>query len=93
MALSLNNNRAGEGLAYYQGLARTHPWWLIPIPFRQKAPIITGWPELRLKQVDFRGRFELPSNAGVLLGVPCTNGLYLIDVDLDSPEAVQLADQ
>lgn len=93
MALSLNNNRAGEGLAYYQGLARTHPWWLIPIPFRQKAPTITGWPQLRLNPVDFRGRFECPSNAGVLLGVPCTNGLYLVDVDLDSPEAVQLADQ
>jgi hypothetical protein len=93
MALSLNNNRAGEGLAYYQGLARTHPWWLIPIPFQQKAPIITGWPQLRLNPVDFRGHFNWPSNAGVLLGVPCTNGLYLIDVDLDSPEAVQLADQ
>jgi Protein of unknown function (DUF3987)/Bifunctional DNA primase/polymerase, N-terminal len=65
-------------------------WAVVPIPFREKGPTIFGWQHLRLTAHDankyFNGR---PQNIGVLLGA-ASGGL--VDIDLDSPEAVKLAD-
>ncbi len=64
-------------------------WAIIPVPLRQKGPIIPGWESLRLTVTDLPLHFSGPSNLGVLLGAPSGG---LVDVDLDSPGAVALAD-
>jgi hypothetical protein len=65
-------------------------WSVIPIPSGTKAPTISRWQNLRLKENDIPKRFNgKPQNVGVLLGEPSD---WLIDVDLDHPLAVQLAD-
>jgi hypothetical protein len=60
---------------------------VVPVPYREKKPTITGWPNLRLSAVDlpryFNGR---PQNIGVLLG-----DFGLADVDADCGEAVRAA--
>ena len=65
-------------------------WAPVPVPYQGKAPVLDGWGELRL------GKDDLPSyftddrpNIGILLGEPSGG---LIDVDLDAPEALELAD-
>jgi P4 family phage/plasmid primase-like protien len=64
-------------------------WRPIPIPHRAKAPTIPGWPSLRLDSADLPGYFNGgPLNVGVLLGEPSG---WLVDVDLDCPEALHLA--
>jgi hypothetical protein len=60
----------------------------IPVPYRSKGPTIPEWSRLRLTDQDVELHFVDPVNIGLLLGGP-SNGL--IDVDLDSPEAVALA--
>jgi hypothetical protein len=58
-------------------------WSPIPVPYREKGPKIAGWQELRITAGTapkfFNGKKQ---NIGVIL----TGGL--VDVDLDSPEAV-----
>ena len=64
-------------------------WAIIPVPFGKKAPTLKGWPDLWLTKDDLSRHFNgLPVNIGVLLGDPSGG---LIDVDLDSPEALILA--
>jgi P4 family phage/plasmid primase-like protien len=64
-------------------------WQPIPIPLREKNPGFKAWEQLRLDadtlELHFNGH---PQNIGVLLGAPSAN---LVDIDLDCPEAVQLA--
>ena len=61
-------------------------WRVVPIPYREKKPVLTGWPDLRLSEADLPTHFNGGlTNIGVLLGDP-------VDVDLDAPEAVALAD-
>ena len=64
-------------------------WSPIRVPYRKKAPKLSGWPDLRIREEDvdehFGGR---RLNVGVLLGPP-SNGL--VDVDLDDDVAVQQA--
>ena len=62
-----------------------HP---IPIPYKAKAPVLKGWPSLRI------GRAEVPSyfngtrqNIGALLGID-----GLVDIDLDALETLPIAD-
>ncbi len=93
MVSSLNDHRATPDCAYYAAVAKARGWWLIPILLKQKAPYTRGWEWLRIAPEKFKCYFQTPCNAGVLLGVQDTDGRYLIDVDLDSPEAVQLADE
>lgn len=65
-------------------------WAIVPVPYGLKAPTLDGWQNLRLGVDDLPRYFNgHPSNIGVLLGEPSGG---LIDVDLDSPEAVQLAE-
>jgi hypothetical protein len=61
----------------------------IPVSLeRGKETRVPGWPE-RAKSLDF-GAFREGCNVGVLLG-ECSG--WLVDVDLDVPEAVPFADE
>ena len=62
-------------------------WQPIPIPHRSKNPNFSGWQKLKTTEAELPGHFNgAPSNIGVSL----RNGL--IDIDLDSTEAVKIAD-
>lgn len=66
-------------------------WYSIPVPFRSKAPTITGWQDLRLDETQLRALLNGgPLNIGVLLGQPSGG---LVDIDLDCGEALTLADR
>jgi hypothetical protein len=66
-------------------------WSPIPIPIRSKNPGRGKWQALRITAATVRRHFNgSPQNVGVLLGAPSGD---LIDVDLDHPLAVRLADQ
>lgn len=62
---------------------------VVPIPHRQKKPVLAGWQKLRLSAEDLPGHFPpgMAMNIGVLLGEPSSG---LLDVDGDCPEAVAL---
>lgn len=62
----------------------------IPVKFKTKQPVGNKWPDLRIKLEEVPRRFPPPSNVGILLGDP-SNGL--IDIDLDCPEAIALAER
>jgi Protein of unknown function (DUF3987)/Bifunctional DNA primase/polymerase, N-terminal len=66
-------------------------WAPIPIPHKEKAPRVKRWQELRIGATDvveyFNGHAQ---NIGVLLGAPSRG---LVDIDLDHPRAVELADE
>lgn len=64
-------------------------WPPIPVPIGQKGPRMPGWQNLRPTEADLPDYFRNGCNIGVLLGEP-SNGR--IDVDLDAPEAIALAD-
>lgn len=62
----------------------------IPVPHKSKAPRLHGWQTLRLTADDLARHFDgEPSNIGTLLGEPAQ---WTVDVDLDHPRAVALAD-
>lgn len=66
-------------------------WFVVPIPDRSKNPGFKDWPQWRLTEADLPKHFNgSPQNIGVLLGEPSG---WIIDVDLDHPRCVQLADQ
>ncbi len=65
-------------------------WQPIPIAHRSKNPNLSGWQKLSLTENDLPIHFNgKPQNIGVHLGAK-SNGLT--DIDLDSPEAVKIAD-
>jgi Protein of unknown function (DUF3987)/Bifunctional DNA primase/polymerase, N-terminal len=68
---------------------RRRGWAIVPIPAGEKAPRIPDWPKLRLQEDDLPAHFSNSKNVGVILGV-ASNGL--VDVDLDCPEALAVAD-
>src|SRR5687768_11725768 len=64
-------------------------WSVVPIAYRDKKCLLTGWQELRLTVADLPDYFNgQAQNVGVLLGEP-SGGLQ--DVDLDCREAVRAA--
>jgi P4 family phage/plasmid primase-like protien len=65
-------------------------WRVIPIPRGKKAPRATNWQHLRIRPDQVDQHFELEMNVGVLMGEPSG---WLIDLDLDHPLAVKLADR
>ena len=79
----------GRNLEIFRKLMADRGWWIVPIPLREKGPRIKGWREMRIGPEDFDRHFHAPCNAGIILGLPDTSGRYLIDIDLDSPEAVK----
>ncbi|MBS0190539.1 MAG: bifunctional DNA primase/polymerase [Planctomycetes bacterium] len=62
----------------------------IPLPAGEKAPKLRGWTKLRLAEPDLPAYFNGIGNIGLLLGEPSG---WLVDVDLDCPEAIELAPQ
>ena len=64
-------------------------WGVVPVPYRAKGPVLRGWQQLRVTEVNF-GRYfrEELQNVGVLLG---EHSSRLIDVDLDHRLAIELA--
>lgn len=64
-------------------------WCVVPIPLGSKAPVEKRWQEMRLTEGELPSYFNETSNIGILLGAPSGG---LIDVDIDSAEAVALAD-
>lgn len=65
-------------------------WCVVPVPFKQKRPVIKGWEQLRLAESDLDVYFDQPANLGLILGEPSGG---LVDVDLDCAEARELADK
>jgi hypothetical protein len=63
-------------------------WSPIPLEPGQKRPSLPGWQHLRLGKADLAGHFSGSQNIGLLLGNPSGG---LVDVDLDSPRARDLA--
>ena len=63
-------------------------WAPVPIPAGQKKPVIKGWPTLRIAEADVPRHFRERDNIGLILGEPSG---WLVDVDLDCPEARELA--
>lgn len=64
-----------------------HHTYPIPVPFRSKKPVLKDWPGLRLTLETIPDFFNGgPLNIGAILGAS-----DLIDLDLDCPEAVELA--
>lgn len=64
-------------------------WRVVPVGFRQKTPLSEGWQNLRLTMEELPAHFGRGRrNLGVLLGE--VSG-WLVDVDLDCAEAVELA--
>jgi len=65
-------------------------WQPIPIPHRSKYPTFEDWQHFETSEADLPQHFNgKRQNIGVLLGA-ASNGLT--DVDLDSVEAVRIAD-
>jgi hypothetical protein len=65
-------------------------WQPIPIPHRSKNPSFSGWQNFETNEADLPKHFNgKPQNIGILLGA-ASDGLT--DIDLDSPEAVKIAD-
>src|ERR1043166_3394297 len=62
-----------------------HP---VPVPYQEKAPVMPGWPELRIDKNQVSAYFAKRQNIGIVLGV---NGLA--DIDLDCQEAITAADE
>lgn len=66
---------------------------VVPIPMGQKGPILHDWQRLRLSEEQLPDAFNDQArggNIGLILGEPSG---HLVDVDLDCPEARELADR
>lgn len=62
---------------------------VVPVPHGKKNPGFKGWERLRLSADELPDQFDgKPQNVGLLLGAPSG---WLVDVDLDVPEAVKIA--
>jgi hypothetical protein len=64
-------------------------WRFVGIAAGRKNPIGRGWPDLELGAEDLPKYFGGRQNLGVLLGPKSGN---LVDIDLDAPEAITIAD-
>lgn len=64
-------------------------FYCVPIPTGAKGPRLKGWQNLRLEEEALRDSFTAQTgNVGLVLGEPSG---WLVDVDLDCPEAIELA--
>jgi hypothetical protein len=66
----------------------------VPIPTRSKAPVLTGWPDLRLTESTLGDYFPAGQrlNLGLLTGRLNGDAGGEVVVDLDCPEALRAAD-
>ena len=68
---------------------RARGFFCVPIPTGEKGPRIKKWQDLRLEESALRDAFtQRTGNVGLVLGEPSG---WLVDVDLDCPEAIELA--
>lgn len=65
-------------------------WYPVPIPAGGKKPALAAWQKLRLQERELEEAFPEEGNIGIILGEPSGG---LVDVDLDCPEALELADE
>ena len=65
-------------------------WRVVPIPFKRKGAKIDDWGKMTLTEADLPAYFDQPANIGLILGEPSG---WLVDVDLDCPEAIEIAEQ
>jgi Bifunctional DNA primase/polymerase, N-terminal len=63
-------------------------WSVVPVPFKQKRPVLKEWKQLRLAESDLAQYFDQPANIGLILGEPSG---WLVDIDLDCVEARAIA--
>lgn len=77
-----------DALAYARNYCR-RGWRVIPVPAGAKAPRVPGWQKLDLTPDDLPRHFAPNSNIGIAFGPRCGD---LVDLDLDCPEALALAD-
>lgn len=63
-------------------------WSPIPVRTKSKEPTLKGWPDVRITESTIDQFFKGNLNVGVLLGQPSGT---LVDIDLDSPEAMEFA--
>lgn len=61
---------------------------VVPIPRRQKAPVLKNWPQLRLEFSELEEAFGENDNIGIILG---TASEGLVDIDIDASEALVAA--
>jgi hypothetical protein len=65
-------------------------WMPVYVPPGVKGPNRKGWEKQRLTEAELPAHFSRPGNVGIILGEASGN---LVDVDLDCPEALELADR
>jgi len=63
-------------------------WKVVPIRPKEKVPRRKDWPNERIKKTEIPNHFSEGDNIGILLGEPSH---WIVDVDLDCNEAVELA--
>src|SRR5437762_9512237 len=63
-------------------------WQPIPVQPGSKKPRDKNWPDLHLSRNEISSYFQEGDNVGIVLGEPSGG---LVDVDLDVPEAIELA--
>jgi len=64
-------------------------WRVVPTPLREKAPQLREWGKLRVTLDDIPRYFGNGANVGVILG---SKSGWLVDIDLDCTEALDIAD-
>jgi hypothetical protein len=85
-----NNHSMPFSLFDYAKKYGLRGWAVLPVPFRSKRPLIKGWQNLTITQEELGVYFNgHPQNIGILLGERSGG---LVDIDLDSKEAVEMAD-
>jgi hypothetical protein len=65
-------------------------WLCVPLRSRSKSPIHKDWPKLQIAPDQIGKYFSPTDNVGLILGEPSG---WLVDVDLDCPDAIALADE
>jgi len=65
-------------------------WWPVPIAAGEKRAKLKNWTKLALKPEELETAFATGGNVGLILG---ERSGWLVDVDLDCAEALELADQ
>jgi hypothetical protein len=64
-------------------------WRVVPIPTGEKGPLLRGWQNIDLELTELPHHFGNGCNVGVILG---SRSSELVDIDIDCPEALALAD-
>jgi hypothetical protein len=81
----VNTHRIIEAALEYVGRG----WAVVPVKPRSKKPRPNEWTKFRIDHQEISKHFREADNIGLLLGEPSGG---LVDVDLDCPEVLKLAD-